>query len=180
MVDLVASKRDWLDEGIRVLGEQGAPGLTIDELCGRMELSKGSFYHHFKGISGYKVALLEYFEAEHTTRFIDLAEREPEPKDRLRRLLDVILADDKSGPDLEIGVRAWAQQDEQAREVLARVDARRVDYVGSLWLAMGYPKTQARRLGQLLYLLIIGAGHIIPAVGPKELRELCELATTGM
>ena len=68
------SKQAWLDEGLRTLADEGAPALRIDRLAGRLGLSKGSFYHHFDGMAGYKDALLAHFEREHTSRFIDAVE----------------------------------------------------------------------------------------------------------
>ena len=70
----MAGKRDWLDAGLVLLAEQGAPSVTIERLAERLGLSKGSFYHHFKGMGGYRTALLEHFEAERTTRFMEQAE----------------------------------------------------------------------------------------------------------
>src|SRR3569833_3332924 len=70
----MAGKRGWLDAGLVLLAEQGAPSVTIERLSERLGLSKGSFYHHFKGMTGYRTALLEHFETERTIRFVEQAE----------------------------------------------------------------------------------------------------------
>ena len=173
----MASRRDWLAAGLAILAEQGAPGLTIEQLTGRLGLSKGSFYHHFAGMAGFKTALLAHFESEHTTRYIDLVEQEPSapPMAKLRRLLDLILAEDR-GPDVEIAVRAWAQQDGEARDMQERVDRARVGYVRSLWEGVSDDPDEAARISQLLYVILIGAGHVIPPIPRLELRRLYEVA----
>ena len=61
----------WVREGLTVLAEMGPDGLTIDELCRRLNLTKGSFYHHYANRSMYIKALLE-FPTNCATRWGDL------------------------------------------------------------------------------------------------------------
>jgi len=160
----MAGKRDWLDAGLVLLAEQGAPSVTIERLTGRLGLSKGSFYHHFKGMSGYRTALLEHFEAERTTRFMEQAEAAED--DRLGALLKLVLAPG-SGPELEIAVRAWALQDAEARAVQERVDRTRVAYLTEI--------SGDADLAQALYLIVVGAGQVVPPLTGRRLKSALEL-----
>ena len=38
---------DWVQEGFRVLAEDGVKALTLGHLCTRLGVTKGSFYWHF-------------------------------------------------------------------------------------------------------------------------------------
>ncbi|MFF1609344.1 TetR/AcrR family transcriptional regulator [Amycolatopsis sp. NPDC058278] len=160
----MVGKRDWLDAGLVLLAEQGAPSVTIERLTERLGLSKGSFYHHFKGMSGYRTALLEHFEAERTTRFVEQAEAAE--GDRLSALLRLVLAPGP-GPELEIAVRAWALQDAEARAVQARVDSARVAYLAEISGDAG--------LAQALYLVVVGAGQVVPPLTGRQLKNALEL-----
>jgi AcrR family transcriptional regulator len=170
----MASRRDWLDAGLVILAEQGAPAVTIERLTERLGLSKGSFYHHFKGMPEFKTALLAHFETERTTRFIEEAERAPagSPGGKLRRLTDLVLTAE-SGPELEIAVRAWASQDDEVHAVQGRIDRARVEYLRDLCRASGTDPG----VGQALYLIVIGAGQIVPPISGRELRHAFELVT---
>lgn len=162
-----------------MLAEEGARGVTIDRLAERVGLSKGSFYHHFRGMPGFKTALLAHFEAEHTTRFIDAVEHEgaATPRAKLERLLALVLSEEhvNHGPDVEVAMRAWAQQDLGVRAAQERVDQIRIDYVRDLWLVLGGNANEAVQMGQLIYLLLIGASHVIPPLPAAELRQLYDL-----
>lgn len=68
------SRQDWLEAGLDILGGQGLPGLRIEALCSAVGATRGSFYHHFVDMPGYRVALLEEFELRWTSRLIDHAE----------------------------------------------------------------------------------------------------------
>lgn len=171
----VATEQDWLDEGLAILAAQGVPALTIELLCERLALTKGSFYHHFRGMPAYRVALLDHFEARFTTAFIDTVEsgaRVPAAV-RLENLLDLVTRA-VAPPGLEVAVRAWAQQDDQARAVQERVDRRRIDYLRALWEQRGGEDPGTMAL--LLYLILVGAGHLVPPPTAGELRTVYDLA----
>lgn len=175
----MAGKELWLEAGLRALADAGAPGVTIDRLSATLKLSKGSFYHHFGGMGGFKAALLEHFEAVHTTRFIDAVERHvsASPRTKFERLLDMVLREHPkpNEPDVEIAMRAWAQQDLAVHAAQERVDRIRIGYLRGLWQALSGDDKDALPMGQLLYVLLIGAGHVIPPLPADELRRLYEL-----
>ncbi|MEV2270017.1 TetR/AcrR family transcriptional regulator [Nonomuraea africana] len=173
----MASKRDWLEAGLTVLSEEGAPALTIERLCARLNLTKGSFYHHFRGMAGFKTDLLKHFEAEHTGRYIDGAESAgASAQAKLDHLANLVLDDKGASYDLEIAVRAWALQDAEVHALQRRVDQLRVDYVRSLWRELGGREAEAEPMARLLYLVLVGAQQVVPPVPADELREIYALA----
>lgn len=171
----MADNQQWLDAGLQTLKEFGAPGLTIERLMGQVGLSKGSFYHHFGGMAGFKTAFLSHYEAAFTTRYIDAVQQDPHAAARVKigRLLDMVCAEDDDWY-LEVALRAWALQDPEVRQAQERVDRIRVDYLCGLWLDASGDAEQAARMGRLLYLILIGAGQLRPPVLAGELRGLYE------
>lgn len=167
----MATKQDWLDAGLAILTADGVPGLTIERLCAQLGLTKGSFYHHFEGMSGYKKALLEHFEAEFTTRYVTAADAaSPDPAGRIQALVDAVTTDPR--PDAEVAIRAWATRDDEARAVQHRVDQTRLDYLRSLWLELTGDAAEAENVARLLYLVVIGADYLSPKVEGEQLRAL--------
>ena len=170
----MVTRADWLEAGLEVLAEEGVPALTIERLTERMGLSKGSYYHHFKGAGGFRTALLEYFEAQFTTRLIDSVEREPDADaaTKLKTLLELVLADEAK-VRLEIAVRAWALQDAEARAAQERIDQARTAYLRQLCRGLDSKQLDdPDRLASLLYLILIGAEQVLPPVPSSELRDL--------
>lgn len=174
----MSSRQLWLDEGLRTLAADGAPALRIDRLAARLGLSKGSFYHHFDGMPGYKQALLEHFEREHTTRFIDAVDSTPglDAAAKLRCLADLVLDEypdaESTEPDLEVAIRAWSLQDQQVRRAQARVDAIRLDYLRRLFVGAGRDEQEAHDRANTLYVMLIGASHLAAHVSAAELRRM--------
>ncbi|MFI9406735.1 TetR/AcrR family transcriptional regulator [Nocardia sp. NPDC052316] len=169
----MAGKSSWLESGLVILGTAGPAGLTIDKLVAATGLSTGSFYHHFSSMGGYKAALLTHFEEVQTTRYLRevTAAVRLDAREKLDLLLDLVLRDE--GPaTLETAIRSWAIDDPLAAEVKERIDAARLGFLRTLLGESGYGADDARQLAQLLYLLVLGAGSMIPAVSPEELRVL--------
>ncbi|WP_327113082.1 hypothetical protein OHB12_30510 [Nocardia sp. NBC_01730] len=65
-----------------------------------------------------------------------------------------------------------ALDDPLAEAAKERVDAARLGYLRTLLLENGYTDADARQTAQILYLLVLGAGDMLPPVPPDELREL--------
>lgn len=163
------TQRDWLEAGWHLLAEQGIAALTIERLTERLGITKGSFYHHFAGLPDYRTALLAFLEQEETLQVIQVTEQAATPAAKLRRLLDLVV---RYPPDSEIALRAWALQDEEARGVQARIDARRVEYLHTLCAPLAPTEAQALRMARLAYVILIGSGHLQPPLSSEALREL--------
>ena len=173
----MAGRQQWLDTGLIILGDLGARAITIERLADTLGLTKGSFYHHFKGMPGYKAEFLAFYEAHYTTRYIEQVEssraRDPggSPEDALRSLVRAVRSD-TSDWRTEVGLRAWAQQDADVRAVQQRIDATRQDYLFSLWSDFVDDPARAEQLARLCYLALIGAGHVLPPADPGEIERL--------
>jgi AcrR family transcriptional regulator len=171
----MVTRTEWLDAGLELLADEGAPAVTIERLTGKLGVTKGSYYHHFKGAAGYRTALLEYFEAQFTTRLIDAVERQPdaEPAAKLQHLLRLVTSDPDSA-GLEIAVRAWALQDPEVRAAQERVDRARTAYLKELCHGLK-AGLDPDRFAQLLYLILIGAEQVLPPIAKDDLRDIYAL-----
>ncbi|WP_432883227.1 TetR/AcrR family transcriptional regulator [Kribbella sp. CA-245084] len=170
----MVTRIEWLDAGLELLATEGAPAITIERLTDQLGVTKGSYYHHFGSAGGFKAALMEYFEAQYTTRLIDTIDAEDaKPRAKLEHLLRLVLADPDSAA-LEIAVRAWALQDPDVRAAQERVDEARTAYLKELCRGLG-ADVDPDRYAQLLYLILIGAEQVLPPVERTDLREIYNL-----
>lgn len=165
------SKRDWLEAGLRILAKQGALALTIERLTTALGLSKGSFYHHFQGLPGYKAALLAFVETEWREQVARATGHADSPAAGMMRLFDVAVAE---APDLEIAFRAWALQDEEVREVQARMDRQRNDHIRALCRQLLADDAQALTMSRLAQALMIGGPQFQPPLSLAARRALLD------
>ena len=163
---------DWLQHGLERLAAQGVDALTIDAMCHHFGVTKGSFYHHFKNRKAYLTAILQYWEDEYTSRFIEVSEEGTTPAEKASRLDQLVMQNFGS---YEVHIRAWAQADPLAREFQERVDKRRIDYLYQLYRGMLQDDTRALGMAHLVYTTLIGSTSVIPALNPEEFQNMMSL-----
>jgi AcrR family transcriptional regulator len=166
---MATSRNDWIEEGFRILAEEGAGGLTVEALCDVLDRTKGSFYHHFGGRAGYVEALLDEWEKRSTDHLIAFVRSGGSIQERLRRLNH--RASEEGRPRLERAVRSWAMHEPRARRAQDRIDARRLQFMEEMLRErMGRGKETAR-LARVLQLVFIGAQHLDPPLEGTELYQ---------
>jgi AcrR family transcriptional regulator len=171
------TKDRWLQAGLEVLAGEGSPGLRIDRLAQRVGMSKGSFHHHFAGAEGYKRELLDHYEQLALAALEEVAATATPPQHQLRELTRRIGAADGGlyRPEVEVGIRAWALQDPQVRQVQARIDRSRLAALESLWTKLVDDPEQAHTAALLPYLVAVGATMVVPPLPASELQRVYEL-----
>ena len=145
-------QQDYFDVALDVLGKQGHEALTIAVLCELLDVSKGSFYHHFGGWPGFMEALLNYWEEVSTIEVAEMASRTEDPAQRygfLRKMTTAI------NHDAEAAIRVWARSEPVAQAVQERVDKARIAVVADV-IAQKLPRPDARRLAELTHSLLVG------------------------
>src|SRR5262249_56610372 len=117
------SKLDWLDHGLRVLARSGPDGLKAEPLAKSLNVSRGSFYWHFRDVEAFHKDLLARWRERATADIIALAEQEASPNARLRVLMRIGMTGDNA---LERAIRSWAAQSRAASDAAASVDSTRI------------------------------------------------------
>lgn len=164
-----ATRDTWLDAGLRLLQKSGVDQVRIDTLCERLNVTKGSFYHHFQNHEAYLENLLTHWEERYTSRLIDEAEHGKTPSEKLERLTQQVLS---ASDDPEVNIRAWALTHAEARDTVRRVDKRRLDYLQQLHVELGVPAQQAVTVARAIYTTLIGSQYIVPPLNRDDLIEL--------
>lgn len=162
---------DYFREALVVVGENGSQALTIATMCERLEVTKGSFYHHFGGMPGFVEQLLSYWEAEHSERLIALSRTEPDAGARILRLGDVAVG---LPHESEAAIRAWGRSRPDVAVVVARVDKRRERHLSDTIAAVGIARPRARLLARIVLNLLIGTQQREQPVDLKRLRQMLE------
>jgi AcrR family transcriptional regulator len=148
-----ASRDAYFETGLDVLASAGYGALKLSEVCRRMGVTTGSFYHFFKNWASYTEQLPEYWFDSRTR--LDVAElrAESDPDKRIDRLLEYGLALPHGA---EGAIRTWGSIDTDVRVVVERVDRQRYDLVYEVvadLLDLG-PERAHRYASWALFLLI--------------------------
>lgn len=148
-------RKDWIKQGLKVLGESGVEAVRVEPLAKLMNVTKGSFYWHFKNREELLEALLQEWVNIQTEGIIQQVDRKDgDAKSKLLYLFELAIEDDGK---VENAIRAWATNDVKAANILSTVDSHRLEYTRDLFLQVGFSRIDAMvRARMAYYTLVVG------------------------
>lgn len=169
-------KSAWIDAGLEALAAGGPDAVRVDLLAKALDVTRGSFYHHFESRSALLDALLETWEHRSTDEVLDRVESEGgDARDKVRKA--GMLTFSRELLPIDLAVRDWARRDKSVARRLRRVDNRRMDYLRRLIGAFSDDPNDVEARGMLAFSLAIGS-HFIAAEHPGSSRkQVVERAT---
>ncbi len=167
---------DWIKGGFRALTKGGPEAIKVEAIAREMEVSKGSFYWHFKDVGALKKAMLEHWAQLATYGTIEEIESKVgSGRERLFALVRLATGSQKEqygGVDIEVAIRGWARFDENAAQMVKKIEMARLNFVGELFEQAGQSKEQSRQNARLLYGAMIGLEQLPGAAGIKVRKDL--------
>lgn len=118
----VATREAYFETGLEVLADLGFGGLKLAEVCNRLGVTTGSFYHYFTSWPAYTKDLVAYWVQDRTLRVIGGILEEPDPRRRIEAIIDVSLALPHGA---EAAIRSWSSVDPHVLSVQTEVDRQR-------------------------------------------------------
>jgi len=120
----VVSREVYFEAGLEVLADLGYGGLKLAEVCNRLGVTTGSFYHYFAGWPVYTKELVAHWMQRQTVQIIEAVRAEPDP----RRRIDTLIQEGLSLPHgAEAAIRVWSSVDPEVYPIQAAVDQQRFD-----------------------------------------------------
>lgn len=149
----IVSREDYFETGLGVLSDVGYGGLKLVEVCDRLGVTTGSFYHYFASWPAYTQELVAHWMEASTLKLVELAKAEPNPRRRIGNLMRV-------GAMLphgaEAAIRSWSSTDPDVRTVQIQVDRQRFDILYASALKILDNKRQAQLFADWAVYLLVG------------------------
>ena len=165
------SREDFINAALELLAETGSvKALTIDALCEALQVSKGSFYWHFKNRQALISALVDAWSGvfhESIHQRIEQASNH-NPRDTFQSTIQFWLSGNFMRMDAVM--RDWARQEPAVAEAVARADRLLMDFLCEQFRALGHSDTEAHRRARLLIAIGVAetqSGHL-PRAGSIE------------
>ncbi|MGE0830147.1 MAG: TetR/AcrR family transcriptional regulator [Hyphomonadaceae bacterium] len=142
--------------------------MRLTKLTQRLNVSTGSFYHHFTDMDDYLSALAEYFRVDQVSRLVAELKRDfPNPVARIRQLAIESL---KSGLlALDAPMRVWAASDERAAQSLRKVEHIVLSFLKEAFEEAGFAKADAELRAHVL--LSVSVARLLTPYAGGGLRE---------
>ena len=118
------SRVAYFETGLDILSDLGYGGLKLAEVCNRLGVTTGSFYHYFASWPAYTRDLVTHWMQRQTVQIIEAARAERDP----RRRIDTLIQEGLSLPHgAEAAIRVWSAVDPEVQPIQAAVDQQRFD-----------------------------------------------------
>jgi AcrR family transcriptional regulator len=138
----------WIDAATAVLVDQGIDHVRVDVLAGQLEVTRGSFYWHFRDREDLLRRVLNAWRERATEQLTARLERASgDPQAQLRDVISLPFR----GRSASRAIRAWARRDELVRQAVDEADASRIGYHEQIFAALGFDAKEARCRAFLLY-----------------------------
>ena len=149
------NREHWVEFGARSLARQGPGALTVDRLCESAKLTKGSFYHHFKSVDDFLVAVGEWWRRTETDAIARDALAAAGAAESLKKLASL---SDRVNHRLEIGIRTLAANNRKVRDLVGKADTAREAIISTLLQrAHGLAEEDAANAARLFHSLHLAA-----------------------
>jgi AcrR family transcriptional regulator len=145
---------DWIAAAADLLIDKSVDAVRVDVLAKGLNVTRGSFYWHFKDRNDLLERLLTSWRDAATAQVIERFERSGvSPAELIHELISLPFRGMAAmhSASIELGIRAWARRDAMARQVVDEVDAQRLSYIAQCFSALGFGISDARRRAFMLY-----------------------------
>lgn len=149
----VASREAFFETGLDVLSDLGYGGLKLAEVCNRLGVTTGSFYHYFSNWSAYTRELVGHWMQARTMQVVEAVRAEPDPRRRIDSLIQVGLALPHGA---EAAIRVWSSVDPHVYSIQAAVDQQRFDIMVESAFEILQNKRQAQMFAAWGVYLLVG------------------------
>lgn len=143
----------YFETGQQVLADLGYGGLKLAEICRRLGVTTGSFYHHFENWSAYRLELTRHWFVEATRRRVEKLRTEPDPRKRIDAAITVGLALPHGADG---AIRTWSSIDPEVHAAQAEIDRQRFDLLRDSALEILHDERQAQLFANWAIYLLVG------------------------
>ncbi len=160
----------WVSAGINQLKELGPSGVSGEKIARRLDVTRGSFYHHFKNMDDFIEVLLDHWQTKHTIELLEqIITKECNMEEKMGLLLESAWNTDA---DLEIAIRQWAFINGVVRTRVERTDRLRISYLISVYSSLTGDQDRGSKLAKVAYYGLLGALHAWPRLTKSQLKSM--------
>jgi len=146
-------RRAWVSAGMEMLRSAGVQSLSIEALAKKQNISKGSFYWHFKDREDFLESILDEWQ-QRQGDWSTNGDSNQSPVERWARLLETFA--EPGYASLELAISTWARQDQNVARRVADADRKRVHYLADIFREIGFSHDQSEEWANAAFCFYLG------------------------
>ncbi len=151
------SEEIWLDAAHRMLVESGVESVKVMTLAHALNMSRSSFYWHFKDRKALLNALIERWKDQNTGNLISQTQLYAESiTEAVFNLFDCWVDPQLFDAPMDFAIRNWAQHSVELKQALEHTDEKRISAIETMLCRFGMSHDQADIRAHTMYYTQIG------------------------
>lgn len=155
------SKDSWIKKGLLYIKRHGISSISVQSVADKLQVTKGSFYHHFNSLNAYEIAIAKYWSDDLLSD--------------LRNAHSNNLADSISNfyntlnISEENNFRIWAEINKEISPYIQSVDSKRIEFLQNLY-SIKYGKNESMAKAYLEYSSYIGLQQLFKNLEKESIK----------
>lgn len=166
----IAARDSFFETGLEILADLGFGGLKLAEVCARLGVTTGSFYHYFASWSVYTREMIGYWKQDRTDRLSAMFSQQSDPRIRMQLIIQSVLSLPHSA---EAAIRAWSSVDPGVYAVQAEVDRQRFQVCFDYAIEIVPDRRQAEIFAHYSVYLLVGYEQTTLQRDPATYEWIC-------
>jgi len=147
----------WLDAAYLMLVESGIESVKVMPLAKRLNMSRTSFYWHFKDRDALLDALIRRWKVKNTGNLVAQTKaRAKTIAEAVLNLFDCWIDPKLFDARMDFAIRNWAHQSAELKTILEQTDQERIAAIAAMFARFGFSKEQAETRALTVYYTQIG------------------------
>jgi AcrR family transcriptional regulator len=170
----VLTPERWAEAATEVLVDHGIDSVRVDVLAQQLQVTRGSFYWHFKDRDELLRRVLQAWRESATEQLtLRLEGAHRSPREQLRDVISLPLRGRAAqrAARIELAIRAWARRDAMARQAVDEADGSRIAYIAQLFSSLGFGVAEARWRAFALYAYVVAESQIGAPIAQQQRQE---------
>jgi AcrR family transcriptional regulator len=170
----VLTPERWIEAATEVLVDHGIDSVRVDVLAQQLQVTRGSFYWHFRDREDLLRRVLTAWRERATEQLTArLESAHPDPRAQLCDVISLPVRGRAASraARIELAIRAWARRDTMARQFVDEADGARIGYIAQLFSALGFGMAEARWRAFALYAYVVAESQISAPIAQAQRTE---------
>ena len=164
------TRQQWLARSLEILSDGGPGELRIDNITHKMNLSKGSFYWHFKNRADYIESLANYWDRWANDAVIErVSAMDSDPVSKMKSLIETVIGGNLSAYDA--AVQMLVHKEPQIAPIVIQGFIKRHGFLNSLFKQLGLKGKELESRARLFVGYLILDAVLIDQESKKKRME---------
>lgn len=178
MKNVSLTAADWAGAALKAICRGGISAVSVEAIARDLNVTKGSFYWHFRNRRALIDAAMTMWEKQETDDIIALGDSITDPRKRIQEVFRAATSSDNAGR-LMLAMAA-ATNDPEIAAIIERATKRRLSFLTTCYEALGQSPDDAQRWATFAYSTFVGSLQLfrddpdaVPAHDITEYLRLC-------